>query len=1050
MSGLGEALAFASVGAVINNRIPIDDSKSINNKSKKGKTNTRNIYSTNNSRAVRDDHESKARDRFRQSLDFKNTKMIPKDYSAYDEFKSRNQNKLVDIKEGFSNSDNDSTFTDDDCMSQNQSQSFDDNMSSCSISNNPTSMLDKINNISNNRKFESSIANPNKNDLSNRNKFNEKNNWVSQFEQMKFDNSNDAVPINSSNKNTNNIARIELERQMELDGGYSLFEHNDDGTYGVVKSDSPEFVHENMAPFVRKGPSDIEESKKAMVNQMKMELFTGSSDDPSWRPKIERAPLFSPLVGAVNIYGDPVRTDEYKSRYFAGKEKRNELPFQQVKVTPGLDIGYNAVGKHGYHDMYRVIPTEAYTDNLRTLNNPKVSYGSYVGPGQKGVNGPVLGKVTQYKTPKYRERGTKDMVRGRSYHTAPTVYGEYDPKNLATINRGTKETIKFGPAQYNIDGNTPGKYRGNYQEAKRENYKYDHPRNLAHFEAFNGQGHNNNSFIPDPTQREMKSQHGHAYNYDGTTTYTYSQDGTTPDPTKRDQNNQYDRSGHLIGNRSQITAINWNDVADPTKRDQNNQYDRSGHLTGNKNQVIAVNWNDVSDPTRRDIHNQYDRSGNVTGEKNQVIAVNWDDISDPTKRDQHNQFDRSGHVTGNKNQVIVVNWDDIADPTKRDQHNKFDRSGHLIGNKNQIIAVNWDDVSDPTKRDQHNKFDRSGHLIGNKNQIIAVNWDDVSDPTKRDQHNQYDRSGYVTGEKNQVIAVNWDDVADPTKRDQHNQYDRSGHITGNKNQVVAVNWDDVSDPTKRDQHNQYDRSGNVTGNKNQVIAVNWDDVADPTRRDQHNKYDRSGHITGNRNQVIAVNWDDVPDVTRREINPGGRSGNVTGDKQEYKAINWDDVPDVTRREMNPGGRSSNVTGNRQQYNAINWDDVPDVTKREIHPGGRHGPADSQDRRQGSRHQYMGMLMNGAKEALNDGRAPTKVGMDKGWTINHTAFMMREPIEWKWRPGPATDILIKNDQLGIVNTKVPNNRFWVNDRILAHTEENLKGNPLVNNLIHKSI
>ena len=66
--------------------------------------------------------------------------------------------------------------------------------------------------------------------------------------------------------------------------------------------------------------------------KQKLELFTGSSNNPNWRPKVERAPLFSPLIGASNLYGDPVRTDEYKARYFPGNEKRNELPFQLLDL----------------------------------------------------------------------------------------------------------------------------------------------------------------------------------------------------------------------------------------------------------------------------------------------------------------------------------------------------------------------------------------------------------------------------------------------------------------------------------------------------------------------------------------------------------------------------------------------------------------------------------------------------------------------------------------------------------------------------------------------
>ena len=921
-----------TAGTMINNKIESLPIHNKNNKIKTEKVNTTDIYSTNNSKLVRDTFALNAKKRSNASKNFKQTKIIPRDFKRY------GKNKHVD---------SDSEYSEDEL-------SIDEKLDD--ITNDKKSnMIENMNNVTNNRRFENRILNQ-------PSKFEERDTWVQQYAQMKLSNDKEVVSSNNTNKNDKDknqmMARIELERQMELDGGYSTFNKNDDGTYGVVNPLSEHFVHENMSPNIRKGFNPIHENKANMVSQMKMEQFTGSANDPSWRPKTERAPLFSPLIGAKNLYGDPVRTDEYTTRFFPGNERRNELAFQQIKVTPGLDIGYNAIGKHGYHDMYRAIPVAANVDNLRTLNNPKVSYGSYTGVGQKGSYGPVMGRVAQYKTPKYKESGTKDMVGGRAYDTAPTVYGEYDPKNLATVNRGVEETVAIGHAKSTIDGNTPSKYRGNYRESLKENYEYDGPHNLVAYESMKGQGHNNESFLPDPTQREQEGQNGHIYN---------AQQG--------------------------IKTINYDDVNDPTKRDIHNEYNRAGLSTnGNRAQYKAVNYDDVNDPTKRDIHNEYERSGlALHGNREQYKAVNYDDVSDPTKRDIHNEYNRAGLSTnGNRAQYKAVNYDDVSDPTKRDIHNEYNRAGlSLHGNREQYKAVNYDDVSDPTKRDIHNEYNRAGlSLHGNREQYKAVNYDDVSDPTKRDIHNEYNRAGLS--------------------------------LHGNREQYKAVNYDDVSDPTKRDIHNEYNRAGlSLHGNREQYKAVNYDDVSDPTKRDIHNEYNRAGlSLHGNREQYKAVNYDDVPDVTMREIHNDGRMGGIGNDLNGIKVINWDDVPDVTMRE--------------------------------IHNDGRMGGGDASNREQMSRTSYLTMKMNGAKEALNEGRAPTAIGQNKSWTIDLTAFQFKNPIEGNWRSGPESNSMYKNDKLPCENTNIPVGKFYVNKRILAYTDKTLQGNPLVNNLVHKSI
>jgi hypothetical protein len=1006
---------------------------------------SRNIYSNSSNDKVNKIHNKKIRDKIleRDNFDSKHNK------SRSIRTRPKKRNKIY--KSSYSDSDySDSDYSDD--RSINSEPVIEDIHGSINKSYHQNE-LDLSTSITNNRKFENCVTKQSKFP---RNKFNEKNTWVHQLDPMRMNNNSDFVASNAIpnvSGNNSNMKRLELERQLEMNEGFSNFDENEDGTYGIVDPNSKQFSHENQQPFVRRGPSAYQEQARADANDRRLQLFSGSSNQIDYRPKVERAPLFSTLVGAKNIYGDPVRTDEFKSRYGMAltREKRNEKPFQDIKVTPGLGIGYNSVGKHGFHDQYNYSSMYKTVDELRTLNNPKISYGSYVGPGKKGDKGPIQGRVVQYKPDTFRERGTKDMVRSKSYINGMKVRDNYDPKNIATINRGTKENIKMGHAKFNIDKNTPGKFRGNHRESRRENYKNDHPRNIHQYESFKGQGHNNDAYIPDKTQREQGSRVGTVYN-SNMQKENYINYNNTPDPTKRNIHNQYDRTGNVQGNKQQYIAINYNDTPDPTKRTIHNKYDRTGNVQGNKQQYIAINYDDTPDSTKRNIHNKYDRTGNIQGNKKGHITINWNDLPDITKRQIHNELDRAGNPIGNKKGHVTINWNDLPDITKRQIHNKYDRTGNIQGNKQQYVAINYDDIPDITKRQIHNQYDRTGNIQGNRRGHIAINWNDLPDITKRQIHNELDRAGNPIGNKKGHITINWNDLPDITKRQIHNKYDRTGNVQGNKQQYVAINYDDLPDLTKRNIHNQYDRSGNVQGNKQQYIAINFNDMPDPTKRDIHNKYDRTGNVKGNKQQYQAIDYDDVPDITKRSIhNKYDRAGNVKGNKQQYQVIDYDDVPDITKRSIhNKYDRAGNVQGNRQQYKAIDYDDVPDITKRAIHNKGRVGTAKHDIDKQGSRHAMYNMRMNSAKEALEVNRQPTKIGMNKGYTIDHTAFELKELPNATWRPSAGSTLSYHTDQLGITNTKVPTNKYYINDRILSHINENLEGNPFVNNLLHKSI
>jgi hypothetical protein len=163
MAGIGEACALAAAGIVINKRTSKPNIKNQNNKSKKEKSNTRDMYSSNNSRNVQNTFETKGKNRYRKSRNFRKTKIIPKDYQRMDDFNVRTRNKVARI-EGFVNgydssdsdfSDDNKTFDNDCCDNQSVNSTESDDGYHGFNAMNPTSVIDKMTSITNNRKFES-------------------------------------------------------------------------------------------------------------------------------------------------------------------------------------------------------------------------------------------------------------------------------------------------------------------------------------------------------------------------------------------------------------------------------------------------------------------------------------------------------------------------------------------------------------------------------------------------------------------------------------------------------------------------------------------------------------------------------------------------------------------------------------------------------------------------------------------------------------------------------------------------------------------------------
>jgi hypothetical protein len=168
--------------------------------------------------------------------------------------------------------------------------------------------------------------------------------------------------------------------------------------YGVTD----DTCHNNMVPFFgsRNGYGHNEGQEKKLTDfvQRKVDLYSGSINNPDYKHKEEVKPLFSPLMGFTNIYGQQVMSDFYQSRYIPGRERRNEYPVQQIRVTPGLNLGYSEVSYQGYVDPYR--PHIRNVDELRYLSKPKLSFKGTIIPGQMGDRQPVASEVFKHRPEK--------------------------------------------------------------------------------------------------------------------------------------------------------------------------------------------------------------------------------------------------------------------------------------------------------------------------------------------------------------------------------------------------------------------------------------------------------------------------------------------------------------------------------------------------------------------------------------------------------------------------------------------------------------------------
>ena len=223
-----------------------------------------------------------------------------------------------------------------------------------------------------------------------------------------------------------------------------------------------DFKHNNMAPYfgakIRGSTIDADSAETILDN-----MQGGGSQ---YYSKQEIAPLFKPQEMVQFPNGVPNNSDFYQSRMNPSLRMNNILPFDQVKVGPGLGQGYSAEGSNGFNSGMecRDAWLPRTVDELRTANNPKTTFGlaNHEGPASAEVkNRGYIGVVEKYRPDTDYELGPSRWFTAVGQETAPKARGI---EVLLPVNRPETNCEYFGAST----GETKATYvDSNYEESKR-------------------------------------------------------------------------------------------------------------------------------------------------------------------------------------------------------------------------------------------------------------------------------------------------------------------------------------------------------------------------------------------------------------------------------------------------------------------------------------------------------------------------------------------------------------------------------------------------------
>lgn len=179
------------------------------------------------------------------------------------------------------------------------------------------------------------------------------------------------------------------------------------------KVDIDYYRHNNMQPFFG---SKSHTGGKIDALESTLDAYQGAGSNHISKKEI--SPMFEPGTNVQHAFGTPNQTDFIRSRINPSLKMSNVKPFEDIKVGPGLGLGYNDVASGGFNSgmMARDMWREKTVDELRVANK------------QKSTGLSALG----YEGPAYNSQRTERANQGIQEKNRVDTFYELGPDRLFT------------------------------------------------------------------------------------------------------------------------------------------------------------------------------------------------------------------------------------------------------------------------------------------------------------------------------------------------------------------------------------------------------------------------------------------------------------------------------------------------------------------------------------------------------------------------------------------------------------------------------------------
>lgn len=587
----------------------------------------------------------------------------------------------------------------------------------------------------------------------------------------KVDYADQSLPVEYVNYNKNDIySDINIRNVPDQDNGnlYDTKYPASGGYDGISLTGLPinpaDFRHNNMVPFFG---GRVKQNMDDKAYSTVMENFTGNINN--YQEKKEVGTFFAPQTNVTNPYGMQSTSQFVYDRVIPSKKMDGVAPIERVQVGPGINQGYTAQPSGGFQQAnVRDYTLPKTVDELRTVNNPKMSYYGRIISGHKPYQRGLVGDFSRKKIPTYYDNTPDRYFTTKAAYSAPKARSNIVMKNNMRKKTGLKSRIgaakslsQQGAIRSDVKESTRNKYRSpdtghanlagrwtidsdtvqGVSQLKSEEIKQQQARqNLSNRDRLSAQDRDIINLPDQQLKREelAQSQSREALHDYGTSRVRLKE-------TERQLAKENEYMGPAL--ESKLNTVHYDDEARETRKRYIENNKHSGNLSSVGGAGFVYDPDDILKTTNKEQYVETDHMGFMQNDGQGTYVYDKDEMTpERNMREDYEDNKHSGFIQKDGQGTYVYDKDDMTpERNMREDYVNNEHSGFIQKDGQGNYVKDYDDKPRTTLKDEfvdnlHDGFVQTGI---DKGYVLDPN--DKPRKEKREDYEDNDHQGFITG-----------------------------------------------------------------------------------------------------------------------------------------------------------------------------------------------------------------------------------------------------------------------------------------------------------------